>query len=355
MDNLRDFIRAIDEAGELLRVRQPVRAHLEVAEIADRCMKLPGGGPALLFEQVLLADGRVSPHPVAINLYGSMRRMGIALGAERVYCVEHPGLDNYHSEAWTSAGAQLCEKTRPGLVLTGHTATGADLAPRLAFRMQGSVATGCVEVSWQDGAYQFTRPCYGGNVRETLSFTSGLCVATVRAGCSEAAQPDATRRGEIDLFQPTLDQALKRMRVVARRADPAEGLRLEDAAVIVAGGRGLNGPDGFRALETLADVLGGAVGASRVPCDLGWCPRTWQIGLTGRTVQPALYIAVGISGAGHHMAGCGNAKTIVAVNTDPNAAIYRDARFGVVADHQQFIPAFIDEVRKLKRAPSEAR
>ena len=127
------------------------------------------------------------------------------------------------------------------------------------------------------------------------------------------------------------------------------------AAVIVAGGRGLNGPEGFRTLQELADALGGAVAASRVPCDLGWCPRSWQIGLTGRTVQPELYIAVGISGAGHHMAGCGNARTIVAVNTDAEAAIYRDARFGIVGDYQQFIPVFIDEVRKLKRAASEVR
>jgi electron transfer flavoprotein alpha subunit len=279
----------------------------------------------------------------------------IALGAERVCCVEHPGLDNYHSEAWTAAAAQLCEKARPGLVLAGHTAAGADLAPRLAFRRRASVATGCVDVLWRDGAYQFTRSCYGGNVRETLSVPCGLCVATMRAGCAEASRPDAARRGNVSRFRPTLDQALKRMRVVARRADGAEELRLEDAAVIVAGGRGLNGPEGFRALETLAGVLGGAVGASRVPCDLGWCPRNWQIGLTGRTVQPALYIAVGISGAGHHMAGCGNAKTIVAVNTDANAAIYRDAQFGVVADYRQFVPAFIDEVRKLKRAASETR
>jgi electron transfer flavoprotein alpha subunit len=279
----------------------------------------------------------------------------VALGAERVCCVEHPGLAHYHSEAWTSAVAQLCGRANPGLVLAGHTAAGADLAPRLAFRVDGSVATGCVEVSWQHGAYRFTRPCHGGNVRETLSFTPGLCVATIRAGCAEPSLPDPGRRGEVSLFQPVLEQEFRRMRVVEHRRVEAEGLRLEDADVIVAGGRGLNGPEGFRALEDLADALGGAVGASRVPCDLGWCPRTWQIGLTGRAVQPALYIAVGISGAGHHMAGCGNAKTIIAVNTDPDAAIYRDARFGIVADYRQFIPAFTDEVRRLRHASSEAR
>ncbi|MGQ0524854.1 MAG: electron transfer flavoprotein subunit alpha/FixB family protein [Betaproteobacteria bacterium] len=279
----------------------------------------------------------------------------IALGAERVYCLDHPALDRYHSEAWVSAAAQLCGEIAPELVLAGHTATGADLAPRLAFRLEGAVATGCVEIARQDGAFHFTRPCHGGNLRETLSFATARCVATVRAGCGEASGRNDTRRGEIRRFIPRLGAELQRVRVVERRAEDAGGIRLEDAPVIVAGGRGLNGPAGFRTLEQLADALGGAVGASRVPCDLGWCPRSWQIGLTGRTVQPDLYIAVGISGAGHHMAGCGNAKTIVAVNTDPEAAIYRDARFGIVGDYQQFIPAFIEEVRTLKRAASETR
>jgi|GEM_PF-1466498 len=166
---------------------------------------------------------------------GAVAEELIALGAEQVYCVEHPGLVGYHSEAWTSAAAQLCEEASPELVLTGHTATGADLAPRLAFRMQDSVATGCVDISWRDGACHFTRPCYGGNVRETLSFTSGLCVATVRAGCSPASVPEAARRGEVRRFQPVLDQALKRMRVVARRADAV--VMVEDAFLNVNAGR----------------------------------------------------------------------------------------------------------------------
>ena len=272
----------------------------------------------------------------------------IALGADHVYCVEHAALEHYHSEAWVSAAAQLCCKVEPALVLIGHTSSGADLAPRLAFRLEGSVATGCVELSWHSGRFEFTRPCYGGNVHETLSFARGAAVATVRAGCGEAAMRDEGRRGRVDHFNPTLDDEVRRVRVVERRPETIDGIRLEDAEVIVAGGRGLNGPEGFSRLQELAGVLGAAVGASRVPCDLGWCPRAWQIGLTGRTVQPHLYIAIGISGAGHHMAGCGNAKTIVAVNTDPDAAIYKDARFGIVGDYQQFVPAFVAEVRKLK-------
>lgn len=272
----------------------------------------------------------------------------IALGADAVYGVTHPALEAYHSEAWVSAAAQLCRRVNPALVLVGHTAPGIDLAPRLAFRIGGAAAMGCTEVAWHDDRFRFTRPCHGGNVREVLSFACDTVVATLRPGSTEPAVHDEARRGAIERFTPALGSELERVKVVERREEKLDGLRLEDADVIVAGGRGLNGPDGFRVLEELAGELGGAVGASRVPCDLGWCPRTWQIGLTGRTVQPSLYIAVGISGAGHHMAGCGNAKTIVAVNSDPDAAIFRDARFGIVGDYQQFVPAFLAAVRTFK-------
>lgn len=272
----------------------------------------------------------------------------IARGADWAQSVEHPALAQYQSEAWVSAAAQLCRAVKPALVLMGHTSLGGDLAPRLAFRLDGSAATGCVEIAWHDDRYALTRACQGGNVRETLTFESVVTVATLRAGSVQAVPRDDARGGTVEVFVPVFDDEPQRIRVVERRTETTAGIRLEDAAAIVAGGRGLEGPDGFRALEALAAELGGAVGASRVACDLGWCPRGWQIGLTGRTVQPDLYIAVGISGAGHHMAGCGNAKTIVAVNTDPDAAIYREARYGVVADHRQFIPALLDEIRRLK-------
>ena len=119
---------------------------------------------------------------------------------------------------------------------------------------------------------------------------------------------------------------------------------------MIAGGRGLNGPEGFEVLAELARELDGAVGASRVPCDLGWCPHSMQIGLTGKTVTPELYIAVGISGAGHHMAGCGNARNIVAINTDAEAAIYRDARWGIVGDYRKIVPSLIAAIRELRAA-----
>lgn len=279
---------------------------------------------------------------------GGVAQELIARGADRVYVAEHALLGEYHADAWVTALAQICRQAACDAVLIGHNAVGADLAPRLAFRLGTAVATGCVEVALSAGRFMLTRPCYGGNAREVVSFRTAPVIATVRPGCYDALAPDSGRSGTVKAVQPELDTAAIRTRIVARKRDAAEGVRLEDAKVVVAGGRGLNGAEGFRVLEQLAHTLEGAVGASRVPCDLGWCPRSWQIGLTGRTVTPDLYIAVGISGAGHHMAGCGSAKAIVAVNTDPEAAIFKDARYGVVGDYQRFIPAFIAEVRKLR-------
>ena len=138
-----------------------------------------------------------------------------------------------------------------------------------------------------------------------------------------------------------------------RQRESGGDIRLEDARVVIAGGRGLNGPEGFEVLAELARELGGAVGASRVPCDLGWCPHSMQIGLTGKTVTPELYIAVGISGAGHHMAGCGNARNIVAINTDADAAIYKDARWGVVGDYRKVIPSLVAAIRQLRSAEQQ--
>ena len=182
-------------------------------------------------------------------------------------------------------------------------------------------------------------------MRETISFTTQPAVATVKAGVG-TPKLDASRKGEVVRVSPSA--ARPRVRVVARERDAAGAARLEDAKIVVAGGRGLEGPEGFRVLEGLAQVLDASVGASRVPCDLGWCPHSWQIGLTGRTVNPDLYFAVGISGAGHHLAGCGNAKTIVAINTDPDAAIFREARFGIVGDYRKIVPALTEAVARMK-------
>jgi len=274
----------------------------------------------------------------------------IARGADQVFSVGDPAAVEYNSDIWLACAERAATMTAATLILAAHTTKGADLAPRLAFRLKSAVATGCVAVAADGGALRFTRACYGGNARETVSFKTLPAVATVRGGCGDAVPADPARRGEIIALDGAMPAT--RLRVVERRRESGEQVRLEDARVVVAGGRGLGGPEGFQVLRELAGALGGAVGASRVPCDLGWCPHSMQIGLTGKTVTPDLYIAVGISGASHHLAGCGGAKTIVAINTDPDAAIFRDARFGIVGDFQNIVPALAAEVRALlSRSP----
>lgn len=315
----------------------PTPASLEILGLARTIATQGGGGVSAL---VFSGD-----QPLAATL--------IARGADRVFSVGDPAAADYNSDTWTALAERAVNEAAPALVLAGHATQGADLAPRLAFRLKSTVATGCVSIAVEDGRLRFTRPCYGGNARETVSIRTLPAVATVRGGGYDAIPADPARRGEVIALGGGMPAS--RIRVVERRKESGGRVRLEDAHVIVAGGRGLNGPGGFQVLGELAGVLGGVVGASRVPCDLGWCPHSMQIGLTGKTVTPDLYIAVGISGAGHHMAGCGGAKNIVAINTDPEAAIFRDARFGVIGDFQKVVPALAAEVRKLISGSGQAK
>jgi electron transfer flavoprotein alpha subunit len=298
-------------------------------------------------ELLALARGLAAGTPVIAMLLGAGAELAdtlIARGAGKVVLGTREAFDGYNSDTWVTCAANVVHEQAATLVLAPHTPRGADLLPRLAFRLDAACATGCVSVEAQDGTLRFTRAAYGGNVRETLRIKTNIAVVTVRAGVYDALPADAQRSGEVVILQKA---PASRIRVIERKRESGEGVRLEDAKVIVAGGRGLNGPEGFKVLEPLAQALGGVVGASRVPCDLGWCSHAMQIGLTGKTVTPELYIAVGISGASHHLAGCGNARTIVAINTDKDAAIFRDAKFGVVGDYAKVVPALTAAVRAL--------
>lgn len=315
------------------------------ARIAVVCSGALGSPDELLARARALA-AQAGGDVAAVALGSVQAQPLIERGADTVYAVAHPLLDDAHVEAMAEAIVQVCGEARPSAVLLNHNTLGADLAPRIAFRLAGSAATGCVAVDYAAERFQYTRPRQGGIAREVLSFRNTPVVATLRAGHYPAEAP-AARSGTIVLVAYEPSAGAVRTRIVERQRERGDAEpRLEDAKIIVSGGRGLNGSNGFRVLEELAAAVGGVVGASRVPCDLGWCPRSWQIGLTGKTVIPDLYIAVGISGAGHHMAGCGNAKTIVAVNTDRDAAIFRDARYGLVGDYRELIPALVEEIRK---------
>ena len=270
----------------------------------------------------------------------------IAHGADAALVAESADLDEYRNDAWTAALTAAAREVNPAVVLMGQTAVGRDLAPRYAIRAGTAVAMDCIDLAVQDGKLVMTRPVYGGSAHAQYTSRTLPQVATVRAKSQEPLEPDPSRQGEVR--QLAVDVSGAASRVVARQEIKAEGLRLEDAKVIVSGGRGLGSAEGFEALNELARVLGGAVGASRAVVDLGWVPVGLQVGLTGKVVTPDLYIAVGISGASQHIAGITGAKTVVGVNKDKDADIFKISRYGAIADWKPFMTAFIEECRRLK-------
>ncbi|MCE2493432.1 MAG: electron transfer flavoprotein subunit alpha/FixB family protein [Alphaproteobacteria bacterium] len=318
-------------------------------------VELEEGAPTqLTLELIALASviaeakgGKVIAACLGAGVGEAVGRDLIAGGADEVHTVDDELFEPYQADAWLPDLEALSSEVGPVAILMPHTNVGADLAPRLAFRLGSSAATGCVDVDAEDLC--FTRPCYGGIAREQVSFRSTPAIATIEAKSFDALPRDDTRSGAVIARDAAVTPDRIRTRVVERDTKRAAGVRLENANVIVAGGRGIGGPDGFADAKELADVLDGAVGASRVACDLGWCPPGYQIGLSGKTVAPDLYIALGISGAGQHMAGCGNAKTIVAINTDKDADIFASARFGVVGDCREILPHLVEEMRSIKR------
>ena len=310
--------------------------------------------------QELLAAGRKVAGDLAeelsISLLGqSVERaaqQAVHYGADRVYAVTNPLLGEYQVDLYLSAIETLCREVSPSIVLIGRTDEGRELAPRLAFRLGVGLAQDCMEVSVDPTARRLlaNRPVYGGNAVAVVSCDYTPQIAAVRPKVYEPLDPDLSRSGEVVSFPVDLEVSQARSRVLGRVEEEASGVKLEDARVVVSGGRGLGGPEPFKDLEELARLLGGAVGASRAAVDSGWIPVASQVGLTGKSITPDLYITVAISGASQHMAGCSGAKVIVAINKDSEANIFKEARYGVVGDWQQVVPAFSEAVRELTQS-----
>jgi electron transfer flavoprotein alpha subunit len=320
---------------------------LIVAEVADGQFS-PVGAELLGAARRLAGELK---QPVYAALLGSgvegLAQEAIAFGADKVFLAEDPLLAEYNTDTHTAAMQKVCAEANPSVVLLGQTNTGRDLAPRLAFRLGTAVAMDCIELGVDSGKLLMTRPCYGGSAQAIYTCKTMPQMATVRAKSQEPLERDASRSGEVVKVETGLDASVLRAKVVERKKAEAEGIRLEDAEVIVSGGRGIGSTEGFAALEELAQVLGGAVGATRAACDLGWRPVADQIGLTGKVVSPTLYIAVAISGASQHMTGCSGSKNIVAINKDAEAGIFKASRFGIVGDYKQVMPALLEACRKL--------
>ena len=231
------------------------------------------------------------------------------------------------------------------IVLISMSSLGRDLGPSLAFRAKSGVAMDSTSLAIEGGKLRATRSCYGGNARAEHTWAGGLQIATVKAKTYDALPADAGRSGSVAAID-AIGEA--RIQVIGTEKATSEGVKLEDAEVVVSGGRGLGDPSGFQGLETLAGTFKqGAVGASRAACDLGWYPPSQQVGLTGKVVSPNLYIAVAISGASQHMAGMGGSKNIVAINRDADCNMVKVSRFAIIDDYKKVLPALIEEIKKL--------
>ena len=273
----------------------------------------------------------------------------IALGADKAYVVRDATLADMQLDAQVAALEKACAETQPSVVLIGRTLAGRDVGPRLAFRLGVGLAQDCLEVSADAGGrVAAVRPVYGGDALAKVTFPdANPQMVVLRAKAYEPLEADAARSGEVVELQTNLDPSVVKARLVETVTQESEGVRLEDAGIVVGGGRGLGGPEPFDMLEDLARLLGGAVGASRAVCDAGWLDHSYQVGLTGKTITPDLYITVGISGASQHMAGCSASKHIVAINRDADANIFKSSSFGVVGDWKNVLPSFIETVREL--------
>ncbi len=257
-------------------------------------------------------------------------------GADKVHVYDDAALAAYATEAWARALAQAVQSAKPAVVLVPFTSIGKDLAPRVAARVGAGLASDCVALAVKDGRLEARRPMYAGKALASVRWDGEPQIATLRPNVFALATPDSSRKAEV--VKGTVDTT-SRAKVTTVHATAAGGkVELGEAQVIVSGGRGLKGPEHFHLVTELADAFGGAVGASRAVVDAGWVDHQMQVGQTGKTVSPGLYIACGISGAIQHLAGMSTSRIIVAINKDADAPIFKVASYGIVGDVFDVMP-----------------
>jgi electron transfer flavoprotein alpha subunit len=273
----------------------------------------------------------------------------ISLGSDKVYIVIGPHFTEFHPDVYTAIIAKVSQQIAPSVILFGHTDLGCDVAPRLAAKLRATVVMDCTDLSIdpETGKLFQTKPVYGGNAMAVWSSESFQPqIVTLRPRSVMPAEPLPSRKGEIVTLDIDTNESKIESRLLETVRVDAKGIKLEDAKVIIAGGGGIGGSEGFKLLEELAKVLGGTIAVTRVPCDEGWMPVSLEIGQTSHIVAPQLYIAVGISGALQHMAGCSGSKCIVGINKDPVAQIFKWANLGVVGDYRDVLPTLIAKLKE---------
>ncbi|EGG37775.1 electron transfer flavoprotein subunit alpha/FixB family protein [Paenibacillus sp. HGF5] len=285
--------------------------------------------------RILVAGSNITEAVSALNGYG----------ADTIYAVEHEDLESYNPEAYMAAIEAVISQAQPDAVLFGHTAIGRDLAPLVAASLNAGQISDVTAVDNAGGEAVFTRPLYAGKAFEKRVFQNGPWVVTVRPNnipAAEAIEGASSGIEDIAYPAPSLRSVVKD--VVRKTTGKID---LSEAKIVISGGRGVKSADGFKPLEELADLLGGAVGASRGACDAGYCDYALQIGQTGKVVTPEIYIACGISGAIQHLAGMSQSRVIIAINKDPEAPIFKVADYGIVGDLFDVVPLLTQEFRKV--------
>jgi electron transfer flavoprotein alpha subunit len=272
-------------------------------------------------------------------------------GADNIIYAEDEELDIYMTEPYTKVLKEVIEDKKPEIVLFGATAIGRDVAPRLAGRIHTGLTADCtkLEINEDNNDLMMTRPAFGGNIMATIECPDHRPqMATVRPGVMKKADKDTTKRVEIEKFSVKIEEKDKTYEILEVVEEKTNKIDIQEANILVSGGRGVGNPDNFKLLEDTAQILGGVVSSSRAAVDSDWMPKEVQVGQTGKTVRPDLYIACGISGAIQHLAGMEESEFIVAINKDETAPIFEASDVGIVGDLNKVLPALNQELKKLK-------
>ena len=298
----------------------------------------------------LLNNLNVSNEEITVCILGDNLQAKDAI-LKQIPCskiVAHSNIDtnNLNPNILSKLASSIVEDLKPNKILISKTNLGQDLAPRLAFKFGWGLVNDCLDIEKnENNDWTGIRPVFGGNFISKINIKTSTEIYCVRPKVFDSLT-DKTISPEIEYIQFTDDLETK-TKVLERINEQSEGLRLEDADIVIAGGRGLGGPEPFETLDEIAGLLNAAVGASRAVCDAGWMDHSYQIGLTGKDISPNLYLTVAISGASQHMAGCGNSKHIVSIDKNVEANIFNDAEFGAIGDWKNILPGFLDALKDL--------
>jgi len=288
--------------------------------------------------------------PVSAALLGagvlSLTQGLIEAGADSVYVCDNAKLGEFHANVYLKILADIAATVNPRIIIFPGESAAIELAPRLAHRLKGGLVTDCIGFDVREDAVIFIKPVYGSKALARMRVAGPTALVTVRPRTQEPFGPEQNRKGDVVAVQTAIEDIQPETRTVERIEEEVCECTLEEANVVVSGGRGLKDPESFQQLRELATLLNGAMGATRVAVDQGMVPPSCQIGLTGKIVAPDVYFAVGISGASQHIAGMSGSKYIVAINSDPDAPIFSISNVGVVEDYRNVLPTLIDELRK---------